>query len=224
MHIKSKAVGGSPPKKAAKAAKNPGCGTVGKPAADFADKDATASRPGKVRTAVARLKNEIALNRDFTGLPEAAFLALVWTWQRIERSGRVFFPQFGITDVQFNVLMILWDYRHIEMRQHKLADILVVNRASAGGVLERMERSGWIERPPDSADRRARLVRLTAAGVAKLKEVRGPYYRMLSSVYRETDEPALRGQLLFLDTIRARLDEIEARAGVPPMAAVPPQS
>lgn len=179
-------------------------------------------RPGKVGAAVKRLKEEIALNREFTGLPEASFLSLVWTWQRIERTGRLFFPQFGITDVQFNVLMILWDYRHRALRQHELADILVVNRASAGGVLERMERSGWIERVPDPMDRRARQVRLAAPGVAKLEEVRGPYYRLLASVYRDEDEAALRAQLLFFDTIRARLDAAEARAGIPPMVAARP--
>lgn len=217
MHIKSKATRRRPSAKVAKAPK-----ASGKPAAVTGNKDSPAGGRGKVGAAVSRLKDEIALNREFAGLPEAAFLALVWTWQRIERTGRLFFPRFGITDVQFNVLMILWDYRHIEMRQHNLADILVVNRASAGGVLERMERSGWIERPPDSADRRARLVRLTAAGVAKLEEVRGPYYRLLSGVYRDTDDAALRGQLLFLDTIRSRLDEAEARAGIPPMVAMRP--
>ena len=42
--------------------------------------------PGKSRRLAAatdRLKAEIALNRDFTGLSEVAFLSLVWTWKRL---------------------------------------------------------------------------------------------------------------------------------------------
>ena len=155
--------------------------------------------------AVRRLKSEIALNRDFRGAGEAAFLALVWTWQRLEAVGREFFPAYGITDVQFNVLMILWDYRERKLRQHELAEILVVNRASAGGVIARLERNGWIARAVDPADTRARLVRLTRAGIAKLEEVRGPYYRLLARIFRDSDGRAHAAAIEYLDAIRLRL-------------------
>lgn len=156
-------------------------------------------------TALRRLKSQIALNREFRGAGEAAFLALVWTWQRLEAFGREFFPRYGITDVQFNVLMILWDYRDRPLRQHELAEILVVNRASAGGVIARLERSGWISRQVDDGDTRARLVRLTRAGIRKLAEVRGPYYRMLGRVFRDSDGKALVGLVEYLDEVRSRL-------------------
>ena len=162
---------------------------------------------GKGGGAAGRLKAEIALNRDFRDEGEAAFLAMVWTWQRLEALGRAFFPRHGITDAQFNVLMILWDYRDRALRQHQLADLLVVNRASAGGVVARMERAGWIVRATDEADARARLVRLTPAGIAKLREVRGPYYRLLARVFRASDGKALGDQMAYLDTVRSRIAE-----------------
>jgi DNA-binding MarR family transcriptional regulator len=156
-------------------------------------------------TALRRLKSQIALNREFRGSGEAAFLALVWTWQRLEAAGREFFPRYGITDVQFNVLMILWDYRDRPLRQHELAEILVVNRASAGGVIARVERAGWIAREVDAGDTRARLVTLTRAGIAKLEEVRRPYYRLLGRVFRDTDGAARDGFIDYLDEVRSRL-------------------
>jgi DNA-binding MarR family transcriptional regulator len=184
---------------------------------------------GKVRgapgapTALRRLKSQIALNREFRGAGEAAFLALVWTWQRLEAAGREFFPRFGITDVQFNVLMILWDYRERPLRQHELAEILVVNRASAGGVIARLERSGWISRHVDDGDTRARLVRLTRAGIAKVEEVRGPYYRLLARVFRDSDGPAHAAFIDYLDEVRSRLsvphpEEEVTRRGSSPRA------
>ena len=160
---------------------------------------------GGAAGAVERLKGEIALNRPFRGTAEAAFLAMVWTWQCLEAVGRTFFPRYGITGAQFNALMILWDYRDRALRQHELAELLVVNRASAGGVVARMERAGWIARAVDASDTRARRVRLTPAGIAKLQEVRGPYYRLLSRVFREGDGEALHRHIAFLDTIRSRL-------------------
>ncbi len=160
---------------------------------------------GRTGTSYRKLRHEIALNREFRGPGEAAFLALVWTWQRLEDAGREFFLAFGVTDVQFNVLMILWDYRERPLRQHELAEILVVNRASAGGVLARLERAGWISRIVDAGDTRARIVRLTRGGIAKLEEVRGPYYRLLSRVFRDADGGALDGFVEYLDEVRSRL-------------------
>jgi DNA-binding MarR family transcriptional regulator len=161
--------------------------------------------PAGSSTALRRLQSQIALNREFRGAGEAAFLALLWTWQQLEAAGRAFFPRYGITDVQFNVLMILWDYRDRPLRQHELAEILVVNRASAGGVIARVERAGWIQREVDPGDTRARLVRLTRAGIAKLEEVRGPYYKLLARVFRDSDGANLDGFIQYLDEIRSRL-------------------
>ena len=165
--------------------------------------------------ALLRLVGEISLNRPFTGLPEAAFLSLVWSWQRLEQAGRAFFPQFGITDTQFNVLMILDDYRGKAFRQNELADILVVNRATAGGVIERLERSGWIERAPDPTDRRAMRVSITRAGKAQLEEVRAPYYQLLGSLFEGEGERDLKGLIHFCDRLRTRLDRVEAAARKP---------
>ena len=156
-------------------------------------------------TAYRKLRREIALNREFRGPGEAAFLAFARTWQELENTGREFFPAFGITDVQFNVLMILWDYRRRPLRQHELADLLVVNRASAGGVLARLERARWISREVDRSDTRARIVRLTPSGIAKLKEVREPYYRVLGRIFRDEDGSARDRFVEYLDEIRARL-------------------
>jgi DNA-binding MarR family transcriptional regulator len=168
-------------------------------------------RTDAVAAALSGLSEEISLNRDFTGLHEAAFLSLAWTWQRLEQLGRMFFPRYGITGAQFNVLMILHDYHGRAFRQHELAEILVVNRASAGTVLDRMHRSRWIERAPDPQDRRAVLVSLAPAGRKKLKEVKSPYYRLLGDVFGEENARELRASILFFDRLRVRVARSESR-------------
>src|SRR5437764_12736183 len=117
-----------------------------------------------------RLACEISLNRPFEGLQEAALLAYVWTWQRLEQLGREFFAAFDLTGAQFDVLMILVDYPQRSFRQHELAQLLVVNRATAGSVLERMERKALIARSPDPQDRRAMRVSLTRKGRRVLEQ------------------------------------------------------
>jgi DNA-binding MarR family transcriptional regulator len=178
------------------------------------------SQPANVRDALSRLKAEIALNRDFTGLQEAAFLALVWTFDRLDELGRIFFAGYGITSAQFNALMILWDYRDRTMRQHQLAELLVVNRASMGGVLERMERNGWIIRTIDPEDRRAQRVTLSAAGIAKLNEVRDPYYRLLSQVLRDGPKERMYEPIMFFDRMRPRIESVKSTLGrTPPVSS-----
>ena len=167
--------------------------------------------PSPLDSALTTLAREISLNRSFASLKEAALLSLVWTYQRLEQAGRAFFPRFGITEAQFNVLMILDDYRGRSFRQHELAEILVVNRASAGSVLERMERNGWIARAPDPEDRRAMRISMTRAGSAKLEEIRGPYYRLMSRIFKEEDERDLRNLVLFCDRLRRGLARVESQ-------------
>jgi len=163
------------------------------------------TKSAQVGGAAGRLKEEMALRRGFHGRGEAAFLAIVRTWQRLELLGREFFPRHGITDVQFNVLMALWDYRDRALAQHEVAGLLMVNRASAGGVLARIERAGWIERRRDPGDTRIVRVRLTPAGVAKLHAVRAPYYRVLDRVFRDSDP--CDATLAYLDLVRSRIAE-----------------
>ncbi len=107
--------------------------------------------------------------------------------------------------------MILEDYHGRAFRQHELAEILVVNRASAGTVLDRMHRSGWIDRAPDPQDRRAVLVSLAPAGRRKLKEVKSPYYRLLGDVFGEENARELRAAIVFFDRLRVRVARSEAR-------------
>jgi DNA-binding MarR family transcriptional regulator len=157
-----------------------------------------------------RLKREIALNREFVDDGEALFLSVTWTWLCIERTGRRFFGSHGLTDAQFNALMILWDYRERALKQHELAELLVVNRASAGGVIDRLEKNAWVRREVDAEDRRAYRVLLTDEGIAKLKKVRTAYYKLLSAALGDTDPATLATVLRFNDAFRARLGALSA--------------
>jgi DNA-binding MarR family transcriptional regulator len=180
---------------------------------------------------LASLHREIALNRDFVDDKEAAFLSMVWTWSRIESVGRGFFASLRITEAQFNALMILWDYRAVSLRQHELAELLVVNRASMGGVIDRLERNGWVKRTADPQDRRASVVVLTERGIEKLNEVRTPYYRLLAATFEDMGRDELLAVMEFNDGLRKRLDALPAAVRAPvrrralaPSPAAPPRT
>jgi DNA-binding MarR family transcriptional regulator len=65
----------------------------------------------------------------------------------------------GLTRGQWLVLSRL--YRRPGASQTELADMLEIDRASAGRMIDRMERGGWVERRADPADRRINRLSLT---------------------------------------------------------------
>jgi len=67
--------------------------------------------------------------------------------------------QSGLTRAQWLVLTRL--HRRPGASQTELAEMLEIDRASAGRMIDRMQRKGWIERRPDRADRRINRLHLT---------------------------------------------------------------
>jgi DNA-binding MarR family transcriptional regulator len=65
----------------------------------------------------------------------------------------------GLTRAQWLVLTRL--YRRPGASQTELAEMLEIDRASAGRMIDRMERAGWVQRRADGADRRINRLHLT---------------------------------------------------------------
>jgi DNA-binding MarR family transcriptional regulator len=65
----------------------------------------------------------------------------------------------GITRAQWLVLTRL--HRYPGASQSELADMMEVERASAGRMIDRLEANGWVERRAQNGDRRVKRVYLT---------------------------------------------------------------
>ena len=65
----------------------------------------------------------------------------------------------GITRAQWLVLTRL--HRHPGASQTELADMMEVERASAGRMIDRLEANGWVERRAERRDRRIKRVYLS---------------------------------------------------------------
>lgn len=68
---------------------------------------------------------------------------------------------YGITYRQFQVLA--WLVHEGEMSQHQLAERMTIEPPTLVGLLDRMQREGWIERECCTEDRRRKWVRLSKA-------------------------------------------------------------
>ncbi|MGI9385734.1 MAG: MarR family winged helix-turn-helix transcriptional regulator [Methyloligellaceae bacterium] len=69
----------------------------------------------------------------------------------------------GLTRSQWSVLRRL--HRRPGANQSELAEMLEIEKASAGRLIDRLEANGWVERRADADDRRVNRLYLTAEAV-----------------------------------------------------------
>lgn len=91
----------------------------------------------------------------------------------VSRLRRSVFDEFmkplGVTRSQWWVLAYL--SRHDGMIQSDLANVLELGKAALGGLIDRLEASGFINRRPDEFDRRVKRIFLSPSGAQLVKEM-----------------------------------------------------
>jgi DNA-binding MarR family transcriptional regulator len=106
-------------------------------------------------------------------------------WRRLEASLAV--AGFDFTAAEMRVLTTVVD--HPGQRQSHLADRLHIEPMTLVAHLDRLEARGLIERCPDPQDRRAKLIRANAEGIATLARLRAA-----SDVVRKAPMTGLAGE------------------------------
>jgi DNA-binding MarR family transcriptional regulator len=100
-------------------------------------------------------------------LPDCTIFLLAKAYQKAHGRFKEMLKPYGLTNLQHLVLEGLW-YEEGQTAA-ELGKLLVMDKATLSGVLERLSEAGWIEKRPDPGDRR--VVRLfPAAKARKLKE------------------------------------------------------
>jgi len=158
------------------------------------------------------LRDELGLKHEIEETAHEALLSLYYTAALLRKRADEFFRAHNLTDVQYNVLMLL-HYQGAEsggLTQVELSRMLLVNRANVTALIDRMEKTKLVERTDVAEDRRCHRIRLTEAGRRVLFEVEEIYLgkvRRLMSALRPAE---LRSLIGFLDALRGNLDGSEA--------------
>lgn len=86
------------------------------------------------------------------------------------------------------VLILLMREESLSSTPSLLAEKIGVTRATMTGLIDSLEQGGLIKRVFDKTDRRSVIIKLTAAGQAKLDVVMPDYYRRLRQCMQGLDE------------------------------------
>jgi len=76
---------------------------------------------------------------------------------------------FDLTPVQYAALVAI--QTHPEIDATRLSAVIAFDRSTLGSVIERLQAKGLIERAPSVEDRRVKLLTITKAGAALLRDI-----------------------------------------------------
>jgi DNA-binding MarR family transcriptional regulator len=142
------------------------------------------------------LQAELHLKIPFSMSAHEAVLNIYYTASCLKKRADLILNEAGLTDVQFNLLMLL-KYQTSGgsgLSQTELSEMMLVNRANITSLVDRMEKAGYVKRRCSRADRRRNMIEFTEYGQRLLNEVEPLYSSEIArimSVLDETDQHCL---------------------------------
>ncbi|MHC4645159.1 MAG: MarR family winged helix-turn-helix transcriptional regulator [Planctomycetota bacterium] len=153
------------------------------------------------------LEHELGLKKPIKFLAHEALLNIYYTASCLKKRADEFFRVFGLTDVQFNVMMLLHYQSGPEggLSQAQISDMMLVNRANITTLIDRMEKAQLVVRTASADDRRYNIIKMTGRGdrvFAKVEPLYAKQVQEIMAVFREGEERKL---IAMLERIRSQL-------------------
>jgi len=152
------------------------------------------------------LEHELGLKEGFEVLAHEALLNIYYTASCIRKKAGKFFRQFGLTDVQFNVMMLLYHQSGHEggLSQAQLSDMMLVNRANTTSLIDRMEKANLVVRTAAPGDRRCNIIKMTDEGKKLFAEVEPLYAKEVKEIMAPLKEPEQKKLIRMLEEVRCK--------------------
>ena len=129
------------------------------------------------------LQEELKIPTPFTHKPHEAMLNIVFTGTLLLREGTKLLRPYGLTDTQFNILMLLkYQFKNRRACQTELGNMLLIHRSNVTGIIDRMEKAGFVSRIPDAEDRRINFIEMTDKGKDTLEKAHKVYHARLDEI------------------------------------------
>jgi len=130
---------------------------------------------------------------SFDDKEHETLIGIWWSGLMLKQQARKFFKHYTVSETQFNVLMVL-KYASGPLTQQQLSERLLVDNSNLTGLIERMEKTGFVEKKKDSRDYRCYCITLSQSGKDFLNEVEGPYREFvhkIMSVFNDKEKSRL---------------------------------
>lgn len=134
------------------------------------------------------------------------FLTLVHSSTELINAGSDYLHRIGMSPGRFGVMMILNQTPDTPLSPSELAEKLDVTRATITGLLDGLNREGYIERKQDANDRRSITVNLTPKAFAFFKSFLPGHFDRISRLIEPLSQEERKTLIRLLMKISANLD------------------
>jgi len=149
-----------------------------------------------------KLQQELKLKQPLASVNHEALLSLVRTSALMQKLSDRFFSRFGLTDVQFNILMILKEHGSAGLSQQELSEHLIVTKSNVVGLIDRLERSEYVKRMSHPSDRRFNQIVLTPMGRKLELKIEESYFTEVDKMMNALSNPQKRAVIQAMERIR----------------------
>src|ERR1041384_4694198 len=149
-----------------------------------------------------KLQQELRLRQPLASANHEALLSLVRTSSLMQKLSDRFFSRFGLTDVQFNILMILKEHRKDGLSQQQLSEHLIVTKSNVVGLVDRLERSGYVRRMAHPSDRRFNQIVLAPRGSAVVSKIERQYFSEVDRMMNALSTSQKKSVIQAMESIR----------------------
>jgi DNA-binding MarR family transcriptional regulator len=149
-----------------------------------------------------KLQQELRLKQPLASRNHEALLSLVRTSSLMQKLSDRFFVRFGLTDVQFNILMILKDYGKDGASQQQLSEHLIVTKSNIVGLIDRLEKAGFVRRQAHPTDRRYNQIVLTREGEKLEAQIETQYFKEVDTMMDVLSESQKKALIKAMEAIR----------------------
>lgn len=118
-------------------------------------------------------------------------LKLIKTANTLGTIGDQFFKPYKVTSAQFNVLVILKNAQTM-LNQQELGALLVVSRSDITGIVDRLEKWGYVNRVPHKNDRRVKLLKILQKGIDLINKVDEAYFVQVDKIIKNYSDEDLK--------------------------------
>lgn len=119
---------------------------------------------------------------DFDPADALVVISLIRTEDAYARARDNYLAHYGLTGSTFNVLMFLDSSPEERVPMSTLSDNLLVSRANITGLIDSLEKRGYVLRRPDTSDRRVVHAEITKKGRAVLHKLLPVHFRAVETM------------------------------------------
>jgi len=153
------------------------------------------------------LEEELSLRKPILLPPHKALMSIYYTATRLRKRAAEFLRPFGLTDVQFNLLMLLQHQSNSNsgLTQAQLSSMMLVNRADVTSLIDRMEKATLVARTAAPSDRRCNIIRMTNHSKQLLAQIEPLYAKEVRRIMAGLNDKEQTKMMQALEKVRASI-------------------